>query len=352
MTFLQSPRERERAGEGRPEGLAILGSTGSIGTQTLDVVRDVLMRYDIDGLHFDDYFYPYQERNRAGRLIDFPDDASYRRYRASGGQLARDDWRRENVNTLVARLYREIKETRRWVKFGISPFGIWRPGYPESVRGLDAYATLYADARKWLADGWVDYFTPQLYWRIAAPQQSYPVLLDWWSNQNTFDRHLWPGNYIDRVGDSHLWPADEILSQVEVTRAHPRADGNVFFSVKTLLRSPDNLSERLRAAYADPALVPASPWLDDRRPPAPILRSARSEGGVDVELEPPSDLPLRWWAVQTHSEGGWRMRVVDAGMRSLRLPAEVDWVAVRAVTRAGVAGEVAVVPVDGAVLGE
>ena len=82
----------------------------------------------------------------------------------------------------MARLYREIKEAKRWVKFGISPFGIWRPGYPASVRGLDAYTTLFADARKWLADGWVDYFSPQLYWRIDAPQQSYPALLAWWAN--------------------------------------------------------------------------------------------------------------------------------------------------------------------------
>lgn len=321
--------------------------------RTVEVILDVVRRYDIDGVHIDDYFYPYQERNRAGRLIGFPDEESYQRYRSAGGALARDDWRRENVNTLVARLYREIKETKRWVKFGISPFGIWRPGHPPSVRGLDAYATLYADARKWLADGWVDYFTPQLYWRISAPQQSYPVLLDWWSAQNTFDRHLWPGNYIDRVGDSHLWPAEEILSQVEVTRAHPGAAGNVFFSVKTLLRSPDNLGERLQAAYEVPALVPASPWLDDRRPEPPRIRHVSSGGGgVELEVEAPGELPLRWWAIQSHVDGEWRLRLVDAGMRRLLIPTGADWVAVRGVTHAGVAGDVTVLPVEGGLLGE
>jgi len=131
--------------------------------RTVEVIVDVVRRYDIDGVHIDDYFYPYQERNRSGRLIAFPDDESYRRYRAVGGDLPRDDWRRENVNTLVARLYREIKEAKRWVKFGISPFGIWRPGYPPSVQGLDAYGTFFAEARKWLANGCVDYFSPQLY---------------------------------------------------------------------------------------------------------------------------------------------------------------------------------------------
>ena len=317
--------------------------------QTVRVIVDVVQRYDIDGVHIDDYFYPYQERDGRGRLIEFPDEESYRRYRAAGGPLARDDWRRENVNTLVARLYREIKETKRWVKFGISPFGIWRPGYPASVRGLDAYTTLYADARKWLADGYVDYFSPQLYWRIDAPEQSYPVLLDWWAQQNTFDRHLWPGNYIDRVGDSRQWPAEEIVAQVEVTRAHPGSTGNVFFSMKTLLRNPDALWEKLRGGpYREPALVPASPWLGEGRPAAPLVRAQGTlDEGVSVEITPQGEEPVRWWAIQSLEGGRWRLRVVTGEMRSVLLPGMAEWVAVRAIGRTGVESEVGIVKGEG-----
>jgi len=133
---------------------------------SLSVVMDVVRRYDVDGVHFDDYFYPYKESEGG-----FPDDASWKRFGA-GGKLSRDDWRRENVNTFIRRVYETIKAAKPWVKFGVSPFGIWRPGNPSSVQGLDAYQELYADSRKWLQNAWVDYFTPQLYWRIIAPRQS------------------------------------------------------------------------------------------------------------------------------------------------------------------------------------
>src|SRR5690606_30608774 len=141
--------------------------------QAVRVVLDVVRRYDVDGVHIDDYFYPYQERDRRGKLIPFPDDASYARYRRAGGRLARDDWRRENVDQFVERLYDEVKETKPWVKVGISPFGIWRPGHPAGVQGLDAYGTLYADARRWVREGWLDYVSPQLYWPLGRPQQDY-----------------------------------------------------------------------------------------------------------------------------------------------------------------------------------
>src|SRR5262245_29382097 len=140
---------------------------------SLRVVLDVVKRYDVDGVHFDDYFYPYEEKDRQGRPLPFPDDSSWKRYLARGGQLARNDWRRDNVNTFVRQLQGSVRAQKTWVKFGISPFGIWRPGYPPSVKGLDAYDTLYADARRWLVEGWVDYLAPQLYWPTDAPEQSF-----------------------------------------------------------------------------------------------------------------------------------------------------------------------------------
>ena len=105
----------------------------------------------------------------------------------------RDDWRRANVNQFVHSVYQSIKALKPWVKFGISPFGIWRPMNPLQIRGLDAYAKLYADSRLWLANGWLDYFAPQLYWAVEPPEQSFPALLNWWTQQNPKGRHLWPG---------------------------------------------------------------------------------------------------------------------------------------------------------------
>lgn len=314
--------------------------------RTVDVILDVVRRYDVDGIHIDDYFYPYQERNSAGRLIAFPDDASYARYRATGGTLERADWRRSNVDRLVERLYREIKDSKRWVKFGISPFGIWRPGYPEGVTGLDAYESLYADARKWLANGWVDYFSPQLYWRIDQEGQRYPLLLDWWVRQNQFGRHIWPGNYLDRVqGDGRGWPAGEILAQIERTRSHGGAGGNVLFSMTTLLKDPDRLSEQLREGpYAEPALVPASPWLGSVAPEAPRLTTRwNPEGGLELAVEPGGEEPVRLWAIQSRELGRWTTLIVTGDMRTVLLPGLPEVVAVRAVGRTGMAGEVAAV---------
>ena len=160
---------------------------------SLSVVLDVVRRYDIDGVHFDDYFYPYAEQDASGKDIEFPDEQSWRRFGAKR-KLTREDWRRENVDLFIQRAYDSIKAEKRWVKFGISPFGIWRPGHPAQIEGLDAYSKLYADSRKWLARGWVDYFAPQLYWAIEPPQQSFPVLLKWWAQQNAKARLLVPGH--------------------------------------------------------------------------------------------------------------------------------------------------------------
>ncbi len=131
-------------------------------------------------IHFDDYFYPYPINDENGQPIDFPDDASWAKYlKRLQGQppLARDDWRRANVTDFLERLSAQIHRAKPWVKFGVSPFGIYRPGQPPGIHGFDAYAKLYADSRKWLRDGTVDYFSPQLYWPIEQTAQSYPVLL-------------------------------------------------------------------------------------------------------------------------------------------------------------------------------
>ena len=167
--------------------------------RAIDVMVDVTKRYDVDGIHIDDYFYPYP-KTVGGRTVDqFNDSASYQAYRAKGGKLDVRDWRRSNINTFVSGLYGAIKSTRASVDVGISPFGIWRPGFPSTVKaGLDAYDDISADSRHWLNEGWLDYFSPQLYWRIES-DQNFTSLHRWWSIENKKGRHLWPGIASSRI---------------------------------------------------------------------------------------------------------------------------------------------------------
>jgi len=265
---------------------------------SVKVITDVVKRYDVDGIHIDDYFYPYKERDSAGTLIDFPDSTTWARYQQSGGILSRDDWRRSNVDKLVRELYSQIKSTKRWVKFGVSPFGIWRPGFPSQIKGFDAYTELYADSKKWLNEGWLDYFTPQLYWPIAKEEQSYPVLLTWWISENTKGRNIWPGNFTSRVGATGetSWKTQEILDQISSTRLTEGAGGNVHFSAKVFMQNRDSLVDKLLAGpYAGPALVPASPWLDSVAPRAPIAYLARDTITRAIRLELKSAATEKAW---------------------------------------------------------
>jgi uncharacterized lipoprotein YddW (UPF0748 family) len=306
---------------------------------TTRVALDIVRRYDIDALHMDDYFYPYRE-SRNGRELDFPDDATWRRYEREGGTLARDDWRRENVNLLVRQLNDAVHAVKPWVRFGISPFGIWRPGNPPSVRGLDQYAEIYADARKWLRQGWVDYFTPQLYWPVRNPQQRYDELLRWWVEQNVFNRNIWPGNYTGKVAftNASAFRTDEILEQLRLTRAQPGATGNVHFSMKVFQQDPDGLDERLLAGpYAQPALVPASPWLGVGTPATPTIatRTDASSGALVLDIRPTPQPPVPigyggsstlastpWlWVVQTRGGTGWKTDIVPGSERTRFLSA-------------------------------
>lgn len=328
--------------------------------QTLAVMLDVVRRYDVDGIHLDDYFYPYKENDAAGNVLNFPDDPSWNRYVQGGGRLGRDDWRRSNINTLIESLYKGIKAEKRWVKFGISPFGIWRPGNPTQIKGFDAYAELYADARLWLREGWVDYFTPQLYWQITPPAQSYPALLSWWVGENVKGRNMWPGNYTGR------WPADEMVAQVEATRTQNGATGNVHFSMKSLMGSGEagDKGARLReTVYAEPALVPASPWLDAAPPakPASLTATAPRSGEAGVSLpglvtwSPGSKTaPAPWlYLVQARSGGVWRtVALVPGAQTACPLPftsssgeAAPDAVAVSAVSRNAVQSQPLMLPV-------
>ncbi|HRN74120.1 MAG TPA: family 10 glycosylhydrolase, partial [Ginsengibacter sp.] len=228
----------------------------------IKVVMDIVKRYDIDGVHFDDYFYPYPSYNNNE---DFPDTTSWNQYVKNGGKLSRGDWRRNSVNAFIERLYKEIKEEKPHVKFGLSPFGIWRPGYPESIGGFDQYDQLYADARLWLQRGWVDYFAPQLYWPINRISQSFPVLLGWWVQQNEMRRHLWPGISIGR--DTSRFTVNETLNQIMITRGMlPGSSGVIHWSLSSVIRNPNMGKMLINGPYAKKALIPTSPWLSTRHP--------------------------------------------------------------------------------------
>ncbi len=309
--------------------------------RTKKVVLDIVRRYNIDAIHLDDYFYPYKEQRR-GRDIPFPDATTFKRYQKNGGRLSREDWRRDNVNKLVSELNVAVHEAKSWVRFGVSPFGIWRPGYPASVRGLDQYSELFADARKWWNEGWVDYLVPQLYWAVDRPQQSYVELLQWWSDENRMKRNLWAGNYTGKVGfkNSQKFPVSEITGQIALTRAQAGATGNVHFSMKVFMDNPDMLNETLeRGVYSEAAIPPASPWLDDQPPAAPLLALKNDLVEMRVPLPPvrkDGTGGAAWlWVVQTRSDDGWITSVVPGDSKLYTLRPRVTDVRVRAVDRVG-----------------
>ena len=365
------------------------------------VIMDVVRRYDIDGVHFDDYFYPYPSYADGA---PFPDSASWARAQRNGWTGSRGDWRRHNVNRLVERVYHSIKEAKPHVKFGISPFGIWRPDHPPGTQGFDAYDVLYADARKWLRKGWVDYMTPQLYYRLDQYGYSYPEMLRWWIEQNEKNRHLWPGLYTSRVRQrgERNWSDRQILGQIYTARSHPGATGQVHFSMKALLPLPDSvqvpntpdtttlapvpdtlridsvrvagrtvdsvsvdteaadsvsvprlhpppeayrtthrLRERLRTeAYRSPALVPASPWLDDAPPARPQVSITKNSPNPSLRLNAQGTEPVWQWVIQWRRADAWKTAIVPGSRDTFVLPpsdasSPPRTIVVRAVDRTG-----------------
>ena len=313
----------------------------------LDVVRDVLTRYEVDAIHIDDYFYPYPIKNRSGKWQQFNDAASWKKYQDAGGEGTRDDWRRQSINRFVLEMHREIKKVRPTCKFGVSPFGIWRPGYPEQVKiSLDAYSTLYADAREWWRRGWLDYLAPQLYWSTEHEQYGFPGLYDWWRDENLQKRHLWPGIATYRI-KSKIEPkrtASDSLKQVQIARDHcniPQGPGHIHYSVKSIMENRANVADVLKNnAYKNFALIPESPWLSKGKMPKVDLRVA---GVTDVsvilqwEAEASKAGKVRWWLLQAFEDGAWKKpQLLTPGNTNFAYQGFPEKVAI---TPVGVAGE-------------
>ena len=244
------------------------------------VILDVVDNYDIDGVHMDDYFYPYAI---AGQKIN--DAAAYQQYGGDFDDIK--DWRRNNVDLLIKQLSDSIHVHKPRIKFGISPFGIWanKSQNPEGsdTRGGDSYYELYADSRKWIKEGWIDYINPQLYWPTGYRLAAFENLLDWWSN-NTYNRHLYIGQAAYRINErmvTNFKKAEEIPNQIKLLRTNSRVQGSVYFSSKSLLDNRLGFTDSLKTTYYHyPSMPPVMLWLDSIAPNVPRNFSARAENGV------------------------------------------------------------------------
>jgi uncharacterized lipoprotein YddW (UPF0748 family) len=242
-----------------------------------DAMLEAVSRYDIDGVHFDDFFYPYPA---AGQT--FNDANSFATY--SGGFTNRADWRRDNVDKLVREMSQRIKAIKPWVKFGISPFGIWRNDNTDptgsATRGLQSYDDIYADTRTWVKKGWLDYVVPQLYWPIGFDKADYAKVLPWWSNLVTGTKvQLYIGMADYRVGEAGAWSDPAELDRQFALNAHYAVNGTIHFSAMSLRSDALGAVTRYTADHdATPALVPVMPQLPGAPPAAPVRTAAHRDG--------------------------------------------------------------------------
>ncbi|MEO7835407.1 MAG: family 10 glycosylhydrolase [Ginsengibacter sp.] len=237
----------------------------------VDVVRDVVKRYDIDAIHFDDYFYPYHITGK-----EFNDDASFKKY---GNGMKLDDWRRSNVDSIIVHLSRAIKEENEYCKFGISPFGVWRnidkdAEGSNTKAGVTNYDDLYADILLWLKNKWIDYVVPQLYWEVGQKVVGFKVLTDWWA-RHSYGRQLYIGQGIYRALEarSYAWKnKNELPDQIQFLRKYSQVQGSVFFSSSTFYSNPNGWNDSLRNNYYEyPSIVPPMPWIDSIKPKTPVI---------------------------------------------------------------------------------
>ncbi|MEO7098282.1 MAG: family 10 glycosylhydrolase [Luteolibacter sp.] len=284
--------------------------------RALNVILDVVKRYDIDGVHMDDYFYPYPSSG-----LTFADGKSPAE-------------RRSYVDGFVSNLYAAVKRQKSWVRVGISPFGIWRPGVPAGIEaGLDSYEQLAGDSRKWLKNGWVDYLAPQLYWPISPQKQSFSTLLTWWRQQGS--RPVWPGIATERIGgkEDHR-SASEITNQIDLSRRIGNNwNGHIHWSAKSLVTNRGGISTKLAGTYTQPAAVPPMPWLSSKAPAVPGVSANINGGGTYIHWEP--DGSTSKIAVQACNGGTWRTVVISpSGSKGTTIP-RADTIAVTAFDRFG-----------------
>ena len=252
----------------------------------MSVVEDIVKRYDVDGIHFDDYFYP--PAAPAG-TTPYNDDATFAAY--PRGFIVKADWRRDNVNLLIKRVYDSVRTIKPWVKFGVSPSGIYRnstdPNIGTPTTGLQHYSVLFADTRRWLQEGWVDYIMPQVYWWIDQPGANYAAIVPWWNNQAA-GRHIYIGmagyKVFDDANDNWKKDSTQIPRQVRMNRdsLYPNIYGQSIYNTTSLRNNKNRFRDSLRLVfYNKPALQPAMPWRDNLAPSTPVgLNAAQGTDSV------------------------------------------------------------------------
>jgi hypothetical protein len=239
--------------------------------------------------------------------------------------MPRADWRRRNVDTFLERLYTEVHRVKPSARVGLSPFGIWRPGYPSGITGLDAWADIFADSRKWLENGWADYFAPQLYWSLSSPGQNFSALLDWWISVNNQRRHVWPGLAAYRVADgsSSQYAAGEIVNEIAQvrSRAGPAAggaSGTLLYNTTTVRLNRGGLADALAtSSYTSAAIVPPFTWIDGSTPAAPTVSVEPRGSAVHIQWIASEQEAARWWLVQWRTATAWNAKVVWGAQFSL-----------------------------------
>ncbi|MEN8119759.1 MAG: family 10 glycosylhydrolase [Bacteroidota bacterium] len=224
----------------------------------INVIMEIVHNYEIDGIHFDDYFYPMKQNGK-----NFPDYNTYLTYNPHS--LTKADWRRENINWFIHDLSDSITHVKPKIKFGVGPGGIWRnkshdPGGSQT-RGLSSYDALYADVLLWLREGWIDYVAPQIYWNIGYSRADYHELVDWWS-RHTYGKHLYIGQGAHRINSTRSWQnPSEIPNQIRLNRTYPEVKGSVFYSSKSMLSNLNGIKDSLRNnLYTTSANTPKMAW--------------------------------------------------------------------------------------------
>jgi uncharacterized lipoprotein YddW (UPF0748 family) len=259
-------------------------------TYVASLVANIVRNYDVDGIHFDDYFYPY---TIAGQV--YRDDEAYR---TNYNGMAKNDWRRANIDKLILELRDSIKTVKPHVKFGISPFGIWKNQNvdPEgsATSGGQTYFDQYSDTRKWAREGWVDYMVPQIYFTHDHPRAPYREIVDWWT-RNCGDRHLYIGHGAYRVGKGGerepTWNnPTQLPNQIRYARSMKPTNGAVYFSAKSLQNNPLGVRDSLQNnLYRYQALIPPMPWKDAIAPNEPRdLKATAMPGGVELFWQEPA----------------------------------------------------------------
>ncbi len=241
------------------------------------VVKDIVSRYDVDAIHFDDYFYPYPQS------VEFPDTVSFALYNRGFSKQNKADWRRENVDMTIKLLNETIKATKPWVKFGISPFGVWRnktddPRGSDTKAGATNYDHLYADVIKWQQNGWIDYLLPQIYWHIGHPQADFKLLANWWKD-HAYNRGMYIGHAVYKIEAGSATPAwtkpGEMPNQIRMLRTIAGIEGSAFYSARHFNRDLFGLQDSLRnSLYRKPAIIPPMKWIDNT-PPQPVKKISR-----------------------------------------------------------------------------